>query len=126
MTIYFASIKERANLHGRVINIATGTNGGMAGLERLDCLVPGWDLVMGHKQGRLSDEQYTKGYAALIRSREAEVRAWFESLTAEEDVTFVCYCTEFQAGTQRPKFCHRHLVAKWLRKWRPDLEIVEH
>jgi len=70
-------------------------------------LNPGsWDLVMGYKNGKISEEQYIEKY--IKRLNEAHPIVWDE-LGKYSRVTLVCFC--------RPgDFCHRVLLAKYLEE----------
>lgn len=65
---------------------------------------PTWDMVMGHKNGTLSDEDYTKQYRhRMIQSWLANREEWEAFLRREEPVAIACYCN---VGC----FCHRLLL----------------
>lgn len=83
-----------------------------AGAELLDITVrsgnrafaPEWDMVMGHKDGTLSDRDYAGQYGEMMRrSLETNAGEWDRLLNSEAPVAIACYC---RAG----KFCHRHLL----------------
>ena len=66
-------------------------------------LAPLWDMVMGHKNGTLSNEAYTTQYnAMMLKSMRDNPQEWSE-LIAMDEVAIACYC---QAGC----FCHRRLL----------------
>ena len=71
---------------------------------------PTWDLVMGHKNGRISWKTYTEGYYALMRQRYAEHRDLFIEACKSEKLVLLCYCSAGKAT------CHRHLLIDILRK----------
>ncbi len=88
-----------------------------AGLDRLDITVktgevtfqPNWDIVLGLKNHRIDQEQYTWQYKNLMdKSRKTFPDRWKEIL-ARDEVTLVCFCP---AGA----FCHRVLLAKMLEE----------
>lgn len=70
---------------------------------------PTWEMVMGHKQGKISDEEYVQKYYDMMRDSYQENRhRWDETLSMEE-VILACYC--------RPdSFCHRYLLKEMLVK----------
>ena len=79
---------------------------------------PTWDMVMGVKEGRITEQQYAEMYLALLTSRyetsnnmvEACCRVVEDAIAG--DVTLVCYCP---SGA----FCHRHLLTYWLtQNWK--------
>lgn len=70
---------------------------------------PTWDMVMGHKNGTLTDEQYTDMYRELMLKSWKKNRWRWAELLQQERVVLVCYC--------RPgEFCHRVLLAGILEK----------
>lgn len=68
---------------------------------------PTWDMVMGTKKGTMSVETYIQKYFDIIWSRPDEM-ARLALMAKVQDVTLVCFCGVGQ-------FCHRILLAKYLR-----------
>jgi uncharacterized protein YeaO (DUF488 family) len=87
------------------------------GEDRLDITVksgdklfaPTWNLVMGYKNGTITEEHYTEGYLALMRLSYKRNREQWQALLARDSVTLCCYC-------KRGDFCHRVILAKILEK----------
>lgn len=85
------------------------------GSDRLDTTVktgdityaPTWDMVWGHKQNTLSDEEYKKKYVAMMKESYNKNNATWQELLSRERVTLLCYC-------RKGKFCHRLILAKIL------------
>lgn len=83
------------------------------GEDRLDTTVktsdklfaPTWDMVMRHKNGTLSDEEYREKYMSLMRRSFVNQREKWDDLLQKERVTFVCFC-------RKENFCHRLLLAE--------------
>lgn len=73
----------------------------------LKAFAPAWDMVLGHKDGSMSNERYTELYQGLMRSSWREQpQAWLD-LLAKPKIALACYC--------RPgNFCHRHILASYL------------
>jgi len=115
--IILASINNRAIWRGTAYRTTIGSKGVMGQLPYLAFLAPTWEMVLGHKSGRLSDEQYVAAYRKLLKERWEEVETWLLGLQPGEDITLLCYCPE-------GKFCHRQLIYKMLRYHRPDIEVV--
>lgn len=70
---------------------------------------PTWEIVLGHKKGEITNEQYTEKYYQLMReSFKTRRKEWFDFLSQERAV-IACYC---------PKecFCHRFLLVDILEK----------
>lgn len=87
------------------------------GIELIDTTVksgdphfsPTWDMVMGIKQGVISEQDYVEQYRLLMQNSYNNHRPHWEALCLREDpVAIACYC---RAG----KFCHRHLLLGFLK-----------
>ncbi|BEG72421.1 hypothetical protein [Pseudomonas phage vB_PaeM_PS119XW] len=74
-----------------------------------ELLAPTWNMVMGHKAGAITDEQYEDAYMDILSERYAAFPDYFEWLTELDKVALGCYCP---AG----KFCHRHILVKFLKE----------
>lgn len=73
---------------------------------------PDWEMVMGHKNGTVSDEQYRREYYALLNNRlHYDPVPWQEFYMFNQDrpIALGCYCTPGD-------FCHRHLLVPMLGK----------
>lgn len=78
---------------------------------------PTWDMVLGHKAGTLSDEEYSKLYRNILTtSWQRDRQKWMDFLQDDDIYALACYC---QAG----KFCHRHLLVKFLQQLCKQLDI---
>ena len=88
---------------------ARGKSNRTSGLGAL--FAPDWSYVRACQTGKITDEQYTKKYHQdMLASYHANKAAWLEVLNKAE-LVLVCFC--------RPdKFCHRHLLVKYLTKYR--------
>ena len=78
------------------------------GLGRL--FAPGWNMVMGHKNGTISDTSYTKLYRCVYDDAFRQTPGLLAALqkhAAGEHITFTCYCKDGD-------FCHTHLLMRWL------------
>ncbi len=73
--------------------------------EEYPDLFPSWDLINKHKEGRISDETYEQRYFQEVLQKLDPIKVMKEL----NGKSLYCWC---RAG----KFCHRHLVAKWLEK----------
>lgn len=67
---------------------------------------PTWNMVMDHKNGIITDQQYIDQYIPILQSIPVHVWDWF--LNAEVR-TLVCFC-------QRDAFCHRNLVVQFIQQ----------
>ena len=70
---------------------------------------PTWKMVMGHKEGGLSDQDYTDQYYAMMRESYRQNRQRWDEILAMNEVILACYCS---AET----FCHRYLLKDILVK----------
>lgn len=78
---------------------------------------PTWDMVLGHKAGTLSDEEYSALYRnLLLGSWKKDRQKWLDFLNDDDQYALACYCP---AG----KFCHRHLLVKFLQQLCKQLDI---
>lgn len=70
----------------------------------LRIFAPTWEMVLGHKDGSWSDEQYTAAYRAMMRQSWIDNREqWLSILKRQEPIALACYC---KPGV----FCHRLLL----------------
>lgn len=74
---------------------------------------PGWDIVMGYKNGRISSEQYTAEYHRRMQSSYATNKpAWQQLLNHATQnnyaLVLICFCAT-------EAFCHRHLLSYYLK-----------
>jgi hypothetical protein len=127
MAVYFSRIGDVKNHHGLVLSMCMKP---ISGYRNIECLAPTEAMVYGHKAGKgdkrfvgrykaLSDCEYTVEYRALLAERRVEVRKFIDGLELARDYTLLCYCPE-------GAFCHRRLLAKWFKSFRPELEVVLH
>ena len=82
--------------------------------ETVHCLCPTWEMVRQYKLDR-DEEAYTNAYRKLVCERWLQIKRWLDGLDPSEDLHLCCW--------ERTGFCHRYLVAKLIRKFRPDLEM---
>lgn len=69
---------------------------------------PTWDMVWGHKNQTLTDEDYEARYRALMAASIQRNAAVWLKLCHMERVAIACYCG---AG----RFCHRRLLVDILK-----------
>jgi len=86
---------------------ARGKTDRTSGLGAL--FAPDWSYVRAHQLGKIDDAQYVEQYhQAMLKSYRANTSAWLEVLNKSE-LVLVCFC-------KPGKFCHRHLLVKYLTK----------
>ena len=101
---------------GRVYSLALSMPtkvGPVAGT--IQCLCPTWEMVKDYKARRISETEYTDQYRELVIERWSAIKQWMDSLDPRDEMYLCCW--------ERTGFCHRYLVAKLIRKFRPDLEV---
>lgn len=72
---------------------------------------PTWAMVMGHKSGILTNDNYTIQYLEKL-----DRLYWpplLEKLQKSEHITFLCYCKD-------DDFCHTYLLIDYLIEHFPD------
>jgi hypothetical protein len=70
---------------------------------------PTWKMVMGVKEGRISEEEYTREYLDRMRESYRNNRQRWDEVLGMDEVLLACYCP---AGS----FCHRYLLRDMLVK----------
>ena len=70
---------------------------------------PTWKMVMGAREGKISQEEYTRQYYDLMRQSYRQNRGRWDEVLAMNEVILACYC---RAGS----FCHRYLLKDMLMK----------
>jgi uncharacterized protein YeaO (DUF488 family) len=82
----------------------------------LKFLAPSWEMVLAHKNGDVSCEEYTKLYDECIARSQIKYPELWEDLLKQETLCLACYC---RAGF----FCHRLLLAKHLQAYAAKHEV---
>lgn len=98
---------------GKVYSIALSHPSNVGVHASVKCLMPTWDMVRGFKRHTMTKEQYTARYRKLMVKRWPAVKRWLGSLG--DDAYLCCW--------EPTGFCHRYLVAKLVREFRPDLKV---
>ena len=70
---------------------------------------PTWKMVMGSKEGRITQEEYTRQYYDLMRKSYRQNRERWDEILAADEVILACYC-------RADSFCHRYLLKDMLMK----------
>lgn len=99
-TSYFARSADHPNALSISCGVPTWYNGRQ---NRL--LAPSWELVDGIKKGKITEAQYTEQYRQKL---DALGEQKILSVLHEGDVLL---CWEATG-----KFCHRHILADWLKE----------
>ena len=87
-----------------------------SGLNKVDITVKGnhpiwgqfkptWDMVMGVKNGTLSQDDYVTQYLDILQHR-ISLATW-EELFSLDKAVFVCFCP-------KDAFCHRNILVRFI------------
>lgn len=69
---------------------------------------PTWDMVMGTKNGTMTEEEYVQRYLQIVDKVPVKVlKELFELGDKHGSLTFVCFCPEND-------FCHRNILTRVL------------
>jgi len=76
-------------------------------------LAPTQDILDAYKKKKMSWEEYSERYLALLKERQIETQLTEENL---ENACFLC-------SEDQPHFCHRRLAAEYLKTYFNNLNI---
>lgn len=107
-TTYFAKAR-RLPSHVKPISICAYPPSWFAG-PNFEKLAPNKNILMEYKQAGDTDE-FSKRYKedTLARLNPEDVVEELRAMTSTKDVALVCF-------EKSEDFCHRHLIAQWLRE----------
>jgi ribA/ribD-fused uncharacterized protein len=109
--IYTVQMSRSRNLKDKGIHVLDTTV--KSGIK---AFAPTWDMVMAHKEKRLSDDQYTDQYLRRMRDSRRDNPSVWKQLQDHTKFAALCYCTPGQ-------FCHRHLA---VHEFKDYLESLGH
>ncbi len=69
-------------------------------------VAPTWGMVMGWKDGTITDQEYTRMYLNILEKNKEKIIEWLKSLKLDR-IVFMCYCRD-------NTFCHTYLLIDWL------------
>ena len=108
--IYTSNFANLKNLNTKdCVSIARGTPFWFKGKTFTD-LCPRWDIVMNHKKGIITNEEYIDTYYNDSLN-ELDPKQIIKLL---DNKVLLCWCG-------KDKFCHRNLVRDWLNKYKQDI-----
>lgn len=118
-TSYFANAK---NLHDKsLVSIANSTPklNAILAKKAWPSIVPDWTtIVQPIKAGQITEEEYAIRYMKQLEQIDVcRLFNWFLSISRGKDVVLLCYETP-------DKFCHRHILAKWLNEAIQDAGLM--
>lgn len=70
---------------------------------------PTWAMVLGHKNGSISNEEYTQRYNEILEASFLADPGFWQELMSQDVIALGCYC-------KKGVFCHRHLLVEFLRR----------
>src|SRR5512139_1217367 len=74
---------------------------------------PTWPMVMGYKNGMLTEAQYTEQYLKILDAVSVEAWRWLYAQAAGGgEVTLLCYCRD-------EWFCHTRKIIQYAREKYP-------
>ncbi len=111
--LYTASYFEPQHHHGLKIAISRTVPRGFKVDGSLLFLAPNSDLLNDWKAQKIDEAGYIQQYREQIKDNWGEVKAWLDKLNAKQQLTLLCY-------EKKDSFCHRALIAKLVKKYRPD------
>lgn len=116
--IYTASYFAPQHHHGELISISNSIPKGISVSESLGFFKPSRELLGWWKESRKDEAawaEYTSRFWALLAERKETILNWIDSLGSrpDRDITLCCWEAEGE-------YCHRNLVARLLRKHKPD------
>ena len=107
-TTYFAKVsKLPKNITPIAISLSVPKN---MKITKCPSLAPTWNILSNYKEDG-DEEKYIKRYKSDVLSKWTPkgLYKYFEDLVAGEDIAFVCY-------ESPERFCHRHVIAEWLKE----------
>lgn len=104
MIVYTYQIAKWRQLKGRGVPLIDTTV--KSGDPRL---APTWEMVMRHKRGQWSDQEYTDAYYCMLDYWWFQDPEFWEDLMARPVVALGCYCPAHS-------FCHRYLLVEFLKR----------
>ena len=112
-TSYFSNLRRIQNQPNEVtcISICNSKPEWLKGniIDMGTLLGPGDELLRDYKYKGISEEEYTERYLIKLNNNKEEIINLFKSLN-EGNVFLLCY-------EKPPKFCHRHILRKWLNDY---------
>jgi len=111
-TSYFANVKNLPKDY-QCYYISNSNVYGLA--KPLTCVVPSWQLVKSYKDSLIDNLEYTRIYTDMLEANKEEILKQIRALP--DNSVLLCY-------EKLPKFCHRHVLADWLKN--NGIEIKEY
>ena len=110
----YTSNYARSGRNSHAVSISASAPDYYAG-EHISSLVPTWHMIREYKSGRMSKEEYSQLYIALMKARNG---------TAEEIYNSIPHKTIMLCYEKPGDFCHRRVLADWIED-EIDVKIPE-
>lgn len=78
---------------------------------------PTWDMVLGYKDKKITEEEYTEQYLSMMRESFKNNHSEWATLLKVDRLCLACYC---KSGD----FCHRHLLKEYIANYAEDQHVV--
>ena len=72
-----------------------------------------WSMVMGYKNGTLTETQYTEQYMNILNAVSGEAWRWLYTQAVNGKVVLLCFCRNGQ-------FCHTNLIIQFATEKYPQ------
>lgn len=110
-TSYYAKMKDKWWQYA-LVRVSTSSPAWFpVGLHCIPELYPGWALVSGIKENRMTWEEYRQQYMEMLSKLDkASIQQKLQEISdieSKKDIVLLCY-----EAISKP--CHRHLIAEWL------------
>lgn len=100
---------------GPVYAISNSTPRNVRGITaKLHFFVPPWKIVKQYKADH-DQKAFTDAYRTYVSQNGRTILNWLDTLQPDDELYLCCW--------EPQGFCHRQLVAKFIRHFRPDLEV---
>lgn len=108
-TSYFAQLKKIGKANGYAVSIAKWNPKWYTG-DTCAWLQPDASLLIHYKEGAINEDEYRKQFLDDLSRMDPEpIIDELKEAAGDRDIYLLCY--------EKPSdFCHRHIVAEWLKQ----------
>ena len=114
MKTFFTSYYAKSGDHPLAVAVSLNSPDFYKG-RSFPALFPTWDLIMQHKNGKSTDEQYTEQYKQLLSDRDVTPESIYNELP--DGAVLLCY-------EKSGDFCHRRILAEMIEE-SYNIEMLE-
>ena len=120
-TSYFGRLRSLGPSGYYLVRVCNRAPSGIAFDADLLPVIPGWQqLVVPYKEGVITEAEYEARYLRCLDGRREEILAAVGDIirkAGEREPLLLCF-------EKPPQFCHRHILAGWLRREGLDVEEI--